>query len=312
MSKSFIVLGKNGQLGRSFTRSLENTSGCELRAAYGHSELDISDESSLAAGADSISEDPPDWILNAAAFTAVDRCESETEACTAANGTGPGRLAEICAGKGIALVHLSTDYVFAGDSKHPYREEDPTGPRTAYGQSKLIGEERVLSSGARSWVVRTSWVFGRGKNFVGAIVRQAILRELGRVEGPLKVVDDQLGCPTYSDDLAEAIVSLTSATDASGKRGLIHLSNSEPCTWWDFARAILDGAGYSHLEIDRVKTSEFVTPAPRPAYSVLDCGKAESLGVKLRSWRDALAAYLETSDFETRHAEARAEVEAAS
>ncbi len=312
MSTSFIVLGKNGQLGRSLTRLLDRTPDSELRAAYGHEELDIADPASLAARFDLVADDPPDWVLNAAAYTAVDRCESDVEACAAANGAGPGQLAEICARQGIGLVHVSTDYVFAGDAKHPYREDHPTAPCTEYGRSKLAGEQRVLASQARAWVVRTSWVFGPGRNFVGAILRQAMLRELGKVAGPLRVVDDQLGCPTYSDDLAEGILSLLRSTSDRGEAGLLHLSNSEPCSWWDFARAILDGAGYEDLEIDRVKTSEFVTPAPRPAYSVLDCGRAEALGVRMRSWREALAAYLDSADFDACRADSRIEAEAAS
>lgn len=311
MTSRYLVLGKNGQLGRWLTRLVAEGEGCALARAFAHRELDIADRDAVMQLAPEHPAGEATWLLNAAAFTAVDLCESETVACTAANGLGPGYLADWCRDNKVFLVHVSTDYVFAGDASEPYRETHPTAPRTAYGRSKLEGEEQVLERLPNAWVVRTSWVFGPGKNFVGAIVRQGALREAGKLKGPLRVVDDQIGCPTYARDLAAAILKLTQL-EGVAPGGVIHLSNTEPCTWWDFARAILDGAGYGALEIDRVETSEFVTPAPRPAYSVLDTSKARGLGVSLRSWRDALDDYLASDDFAALHRELRTEAQAAS
>lgn len=307
MTSHYLVLGKNGQLGRSLARVITQTPDCALTAAYGHDELDISD----AARVENLSSDsrPGDalWLLNAAAYTAVDRCETETDSCNAVNGSGPGYLADWCREHDASLVHVSTDYVFAGDAVEPYRETDRPEPRTAYGRSKLEGEKQVQERLPAAWVVRTSWVFGPGRNFVGAIVRQGVLREAGKADGPLRVVDDQVGCPTYAVDLARAIVQLT-RLDNAGQGGVLHLSNAEPCSWWDFARAILDGVGYGDLEIDRVKTAEFVTPAPRPGFSVLDGSKAAALGIHLRGWREALDDYLQSDSFAAMLVDLRAEV----
>ena len=210
------------------------------------------------------------------------------EAAFAANARAPEQLARACADRGARFVHVSTDYVFAGDATEPYREEDATGPNTAYGRTKLAGEQRVRAVNADALVARTSWVYGPGKNFVAAILRQAALRRSGEVAGPLRVVDDQAGCPTYADDLATALRQLVAAS----ANGVVHLCNRGAITWWDFARAILDETGHADLEIDRAKTADLDLPAPRPAFSVLDCSRAASLGVVLRPWRDALVSYL--------------------
>ncbi len=313
MTSRYIVLGKNGQLGRSLERLLSQGAGRELVASLGRDVVDLSDASTLARLPTPTDGDARTWLLNAAAYTAVDRCESEVDACHAVNADAPGALADWCREHRAGFVHVSTDYVFAGDAHSPYREDDAPAPRTEYGRSKLGGERAVAERYPEAWIVRTSWVFGPGKNFVGAIVRQGVLREAGKADGPLRVVDDQMGCPTYSADLAEAILALTGLeTPSGGAGGLLHLSNAEPCTWWDFARAILDGAGYGQLEIDRVSTDAFPTPAPRPAYSVLDNSKARSLGIPMRPWREALEAYLESSDFRALHQNLRDEVATAS
>jgi dTDP-4-dehydrorhamnose reductase len=311
MTTSFIVTGRNGQLGRCLQRSLAASEGVELRAAFDHRQLDIADRDAVMRLFDAQSEGPPSWLVNAAAYTAVDACESEVEASRAVNDRAPGYLAEACAEAGVRLVHVSTDYVFNGESEAPYGEDAAPDPRTEYGRGKLAGEGRVLTTAPEAWVIRTAWVFGPGKNFVGAILRQALLRELGKASGPLRVVDDQYGCPTYAADLAEAIVCLTTCEAARNESGLLHLSNAERCTWWDFARAILDATGYASLEIDRGTTAELNTAAVRPHYSVLDCSRAESLGVTMRSWRAALDAYLACEDGEQLLADARAQAEAA-
>ena len=201
-------------------------------------------------------------------------------------------LAAACAGAGARFVHVSTDYVFDGRGEAPYAEDYPTEPNTAYGRTKLVGEQRVMAVDPEALIARTSWVFGPGKNFVAAILRQARLRRTGEVEGPLSVVDDQQGCPTYAADLAAAVRALV----AKEAHGIFHVSNRGATTWWDFARAILDETGYSDLVIERGRTAILNLPAERPAYSVLDCSRAASLGVTLRSWEEALREYLESED----------------
>jgi dTDP-4-dehydrorhamnose reductase len=188
-------------------------------------------------------------------------------------------------------VHVSTDYVFSGDSPIAYREQDEPKPRTVYGRTKLAGEERVLTAAANSLIVRTSWLFGRGRNFIAAILAQAHERRTGRASGPLRVVDDQYGRPTYARDLAEAIVYLVER----GAGGLYHVANRGVASWWELARAILDQAGYEDLSVEGIRTDELTVDAPRPMRSVLDCSKAEALGVKMPNWRDAVSAYLTSS-----------------
>jgi dTDP-4-dehydrorhamnose reductase len=267
--------------------------------AVGHGAVDIGDPDSLKRLFDAQGT-PPDRVANAAAFTHVDRCESHGEEARRVNALAPGLLAEACRAVGSRFIHVSTDYVFSGDGQRPYREEDPVAPRSAYGRTKLEGEERVRAADSDALVVRTSWVFGHGRNFLGAILDQARLRRRGEVKGPLRVVDDQRGRPTYAVDLAEAIIRLA-GRDA---RGLYHVANREEASWWDLARACLDASGYEDIEIERITTDSLNLPAPRPAWSVLDCSRAEALGVGLRPWREALAAYL-AADFSPLHTNER-------
>ncbi len=304
MGLRYIVTGSQGQLGRCLVRELSKAGSTDqLAAAFSHADLDIADRDRVARAFDCWAGSPPDVLVNAAAYNQVDRCESDgAEAAMRVNGEGPGILAAACQAAGIRLLHVSSDYVFSGDSDAPVPEDAAPSPRSAYGRSKLAGEQRVREVSQQAIIIRTSWVFGPGKNFVGAIVRQARLRRAGEAEGPLRVVDDQRGCPTYAADLAEACRTLATG---SAPGGIYHWQNApdpgdpQAPTWWDFARAILDGAGYSDLEIDRVTTEDIAAAAPRPAYSVLGCERAEAHGASRRSWRDALAAYLGSEDFRT-------------
>jgi dTDP-4-dehydrorhamnose reductase len=289
MGTRWIIAGDKGQLGRALSRALALRPEHEVVAAVDLPEVDIADPPAVAAllatgGA------PPDVVVNAAAFTHVDRCETERELAYRANAVGPGVLAEACAAVGSRLAHVSTDYVFPGDGTAPYREEDATGPASVYGATKLAGERKVLAVSEDFLVVRTSWVFGEGRNFIGAIVDQGRARRDGSATGPLAVVDDQQGRPTYAEDLAAAIIALLER----GARGLYHVANAGVATWWDLARVSLDLAGHSDLAIDRIRSEDLDVPAPRPRWSVLDCSKAEALGVRLRSWQDAVRAYLES------------------
>jgi dTDP-4-dehydrorhamnose reductase len=291
MGLRWIITGSKGQLGRAFARALADRSGHEIAAAVDLPELDISDSAAVRSLLAEAGSGP--WVvMNAAAFTHVDRCETELAAATRANTEGPRVLAGACAAAGARLVHVSTDYVFPGDSGVPYKEGDETGPLSAYGRTKLAGERLVREALPEALVIRTSWVFGEGRNFIGAILDQALARREGRAEGPLSVVDDQRGRPTYAEDLAAGIVSLVER-DA---QGLYHLANAGEASWWDLARECLDLAGFGEIPVDRIRTADLTVPAPRPSWSVLDCSKAEALGVRLRSWQEAVADYLR-SDF---------------
>jgi dTDP-4-dehydrorhamnose reductase len=285
----WVVTGSQGQLGRALVARLEADG--EPVVALGHGALDIADPDAVK-GFFAAQASPPHVVANAAAFTHVDRCEREPDAARRVNAIAPGLLAEACRHAGARLVHVSTDYVFPGDGDRPYREDDPVAPRSAYGRSKLEGEQRVMAADDSALVLRTSWVFGHGRNFLAAILDQARLRRRGEVQGPLRVVDDQRGRPTYAVDLAQALVALV----GRGARGLYHVANRGDASWWELARTCLDASGYEDLEIDRIATDSLDLPAPRPAWSVLDCARAEALGAGLRSWPEALAEYL-ASDF---------------
>jgi len=289
MQRRWVIAGCRGQLGQAFDALLASR-GCQPAASGDLPELDIADEASLErlfAGLE-----PPLVVLNAAAMTQVDRCEREPEAAMRANADAPERLAKLCAARGFGLVHVSTDYVFSGVAQRPYREDDAPAPASQYGRSKLAGEQRVLACLPSALVVRTSWVFGRGRNFVAAILAQAAEKRRQGDRTPLRVVDDQRGRPTWAVDLAAGISTLVEA----GARGLYHVANRGEATWWELARACLDEAGFGELAVDRIRTQDLSLPAPRPTYSVLDCSRAEALGVRPRSWKDALRAFLRSPD----------------
>jgi dTDP-4-dehydrorhamnose reductase len=291
MTMGFVIAGCRGQLGVALTRRLAARDDCELLAGVDLPELDVADPAAVASLLAGLPR-RPDVVVNAAAYTHVDRCEREPEAAHRANAAAPGVLAEACSRIGSRLVHLSTDYVFAGDGDRPYREDDPPAPRSTYGRTKLEGERRVQAVSGDHLIVRTSWLFGRGRNFLAAILAQALARRRGEASGPLRVVDDQRGRPTWADDLAAGLVSLVEARAA----GLYHVAGGGVASWWELARATLDETGFADLAIERARTAEFRSDAPRPAWSVLDCSRAEALGIRLRPWRDAVAAYLRSED----------------
>jgi dTDP-4-dehydrorhamnose reductase len=282
-------MGCRGQLGRASLALLEARS--VPAAGVDLPELDIADAGAVKEYLTAFSP-APEVLLNAAAFTHVDRCEREPAEAERGNAVGPGVLAEACRALGAKLIHVSTDYVFGGDVRVPYREEDPTDPHCVYGRTKLEGEQRVLAASADFAVLRTSWLFGSGRNFIAGVLDQAARRRSGEARGPLRVVDDQVGRPTYAVDLAGAVVRLVEA----GARGLYHVANDGIATWWDLARFCLDEAGYGDLAIDRMRTDQLGLPARRPSWSVLDCSRAGALGVRMRPWQDAVRAYLSSAD----------------
>lgn len=234
-----------------------------------------------------IAEVKPDLIVNACAYTAVDKAESEPDLAMAVNGSGVGILAEEAHKLGARLIHVSTDYVFDGSQSHPYQETDPTNPIGVYGKSKLAGEEAIQQVGGDYIIVRTAWVYGVGGvgNFVKTMLR------LGSSRDELRVVTDQVGSPTWAKDLAEVIVCMIQNSPESG---IYHYTNSGVCSWYDFAIAIFEEAkalGFP-LQVQRVvpiTTAEYPTPAKRPAYSVLSHRKISAvIGTHPPHWRQSL------------------------
>ncbi len=292
MTTRWLIAGCRGQLGHALSKRLATDPDCEVVSAVDREEVDLADAQAVATLLDGFSSKLPDVAVNAAACTQVDWCERNPKAAESGNTVAPALLAEACEKRGIRLVHISTDYVFSGDSRIAYREQDEPKPRSVYGRTKLAGEERVLATLPDSLIVRTSWLFGRGRNFIAAILAQAREHRAGRASEPLRVVDDQYGRPTYAHDLAEAIVYLVERS----ARGLYHVANCGVASWWELARACLDEAGYEDLSVERIRADGLTMDAPRPMRSVLDCSKAEALGVKMRSWRDAVSAHLASSD----------------
>jgi len=294
------VVGAGGQLGRCLVRQIDSAPDLAASFALTRADVDLSDEAGLAdAIAQALDEavgGPPEVVINAAAYTKVDLCESEQALAYQTNALAPGEWARQLAARGIRFIHVSTDYVFAGEGTLPYREGDATDPRTVYGASKRAGEVAVLGHQPDALVVRTSWVFGPGRNFPLAILDQAQKRRSGEAEGPLTVVDDQHGAPTFAEDLAFALLAIARQDEDQWGGGLLHLRNGGETTWYAFAREILDQAGFGDVEIEPVPSSTFETAARRPLFSVLDCRWAESKGIVMPSWKDALSRYLAGPD----------------
>jgi len=269
-----MVTGAGGQVGSEVAAHLPHHDV----VALDHRACDLADRDSVEQA---VASAAPAAVINCAAWTDVDGCEADPERAVLVNALGVRHLAAACARVGAHLVHVSTDYVFSGDKDGPYDEWDEPGPRSVYGRSKL-GGEREVARHAGSWAIaRTSWVFGRrGRNFVDTILARA------RKELPLRVVDDQRGCPTYAPDLAGALARL-----AVGRRpGIYHVTNAGACTWHDLAVAAVDLAGLDPSVVGTATTAELERPAPRPANSVLSGAAWTAAGLSpLRPWREALA-----------------------
>jgi dTDP-4-dehydrorhamnose reductase len=281
MKRPILVTGSYGQLGRAVMAETEKRG----ITADGR-DLDTLDITDRLAVSEWIGANRPSTVVNCAAFTAVDECESREDEALAANATAVGHLARACNQVGARLVQVSTDYVFDGTATRPYREDDPVAPATAYGRTKLRGEE-LAGEATQHLIVRTAWLYGRGgRHFVGAIRDQI---ENGNTR--LRVVADQVGSPTFCDDLAAAILDLI-GVEASG---IVHAVNTGATSWHGFATEIarLQGAA---VEIAAVTTDAFPRPARRPAYSVLDTSLLERLiGRPTPPWQDALARYFEVA-----------------
>ncbi|MEE8171102.1 MAG: dTDP-4-dehydrorhamnose reductase [Phycisphaerae bacterium] len=276
-----MVLGAGGMLGRQVVSELKRR-GRDF-CAFGHSEVDIAADDAVRSAFDRVG---PTLVFNCAAFTRVDDCEAAPDRAMSINGEAPGALARLAAETNALLVHISSDYVFPGTGRRPYREDDPTAPDdvlSAYGRTKLEGDRRILASGCRHLIARTSWVYGPGgPNFVDTITRAA------GSQPELKVVDDQRGRPTYTVDLAAGIFSLLDR----GAEGVVNVANDGECTWYDFACEILRLQSIP-TPVRPCTTQEFPRPARRPAFSVLDLSRFQSIvGQPLRTWREAVGAHL--------------------
>jgi dTDP-4-dehydrorhamnose reductase len=289
--RRWLVTGARGQLGRCLVARLRAHPRHRLAAAPDRTSLDVTDRAAIRRAVLEQPGGPPDVVVNAAAMTQVDRCEAEPETARRTNALAPEWLAEAAREARTVFVQISTDYVFDGTARRPYREEDPTRPRSVYGRTKLEGEQRVLAACPEALVVRTAWLFGPGDNFVRRIL-EAAQRALLGIGPPLRVVGDRRGSPTWAGHLADGLLVLVEGA----ARGVYHLAGSGSASWWELARAAVDVWGHPELPIEKVATAEFPRPAPRPAWSVLDSGRAERAGVHMPPWREGLRAYLGSED----------------
>jgi len=271
-----MILGASGLLGKALMREW---SGDEV-VGLGSRDVDIRNADKVR---EVVEEVRPDWIVLAAAYTNVDECETHPELAFAVNRDGPVNVARAAERTGAKLLFLSSDYVFDGKNTSPYETGDVRNPQSVYGRSKAEAEVRLLEVLPECCIARTSWLFGTGgKCFPDTILKMAASRP------SLDVVSDQRGCPTYSVDLSLAIVELC----RNHASGIVHVTNAGECSWFEFAREIVKGAGLA-TEVRPVSSQQMARPAPRPAYSVLSSHSLQQYGVTLPTWQDALTRYLQ-------------------
>ena len=287
-----LVAGRTGQLAVELLERLPRD-GHEV-VALEAPELDLTEPESIRRAVEQVA---PEAIINAAAYTAVDKAESQRDLAFAVNAIGAGMLAAAAAARGLPFLHVSTDYVFSGDGGAPYDEDAPTGPMGVYGESKLAGERAVLATNARSAIIRTAWVCSpHGSNFVKTMLR------LGRERESVSVVADQRGAPTFAADLADAMARmlprLAAAPAGDPAFGVFHLTGKPWTTWHGFAEAIFAGAaarGQKAPRLSAITTAEYPTPARRPADGRLNCGRIASIhGIEAADWRQSLSRCLDT------------------
>ena len=270
-----LVTGAAGMLGRDVVAAASDA-GHEV-VALSRADLDITDAAAVRAAT---RDGRPDAVVNCAAWTDVDGAEAAEEAATKVNGAGAGNVAAAAAEAGAHLVHVSTDYVFDGEATTPYTEHAPTAPRSAYGRSKLAGERAMIAAIAEGAIVRTSWLFGpHGRNFVDT------MRRLGTERDEVAVVDDQVGSPTYTGHLAQALVAI------AGRRltGILHIAGGGRCSWFDLAVATFAETGIT-CRVRPQSTAALARPAPRPAFSALASTRGDA--PVLPPWREGLRAHL--------------------
>ncbi len=285
-----LLFGKSGQVGAGLLRQLP---GLGALTALDRSAADLCYPEQLEAA---IKVHHPDIVVNAAAYTAVDRAETEPALATAVNAYAPGVMADAARTIGALFIHYSTDYVFDGNADRPYLEDHPTAPGNVYGRSKLEGERAVTAAAGSHLILRTGWVYSNhGRNFLDTMLR------LARERKELRVVDDQFGGPTYAALIAKAtaevIRTLWDDGAAGHSSGVYHMSCGGVASWYEFAAAIFERAGLSALRLKPVPTSDYPTPAKRPRYSVLDNSKLLTrFGVQLPKWRVGLDRCLVEAD----------------
>lgn len=286
MNHTILVTGADGQLGREMqitSRSSRNRF-IFTDIAGEHERLDITDPQAIA---DIVRENHVNVIVNCAAYTNVDKAETDPETANLLNNIAAGNLADAMKAVNGTLIHISTDYVFQGDRNIPCREDWPTEPLGVYGKTKLAGEKSIEATGCASIIIRTAWLYSPfGKNFVKT------MRDLTSSRESLKVVFDQVGTPTYAGDLAEAICRIIE-TDQLDKTGIYHFSNEGVCSWFDFAKAICEMSGNT-CDIRPCHSDEFPSPVARPHFSVLDKTKIkQTFGIRIPYWTDSLKRCIE-------------------
>lgn len=273
-AKRYVVVGAAGMLGQDVVKAL---AGRDV-VALSRQELDITDADAVRTAIEGA-----DVVINCAAYTNVDGAESDEAGAYRVNAEGPAVLAEACAEAGATLVHYSTDYVFKGDSAAPYPEDGPYDPINVYGASKAEGEKAIMAgNGERSYIIRTAWLYGNGgPNFAKTMAKLAASKP------EISVVDDQLGQPTSTADLAAQTVKLL---DAGAPAGIYHGTNSGQATWFEFAQEVFEAAGYPRDHVKPTDSASFPRPAARPAYSVLGHDAWTAAGIpEMRDWREAFA-----------------------
>ncbi len=282
----WLVTGASGQLGRSLC-SAGREEGLEM-IGLDHGSLDVTNRDAVL---ETVRREGPDLVVHTAAYTHVDRCEEDEDRARAVNADGTRNVAEAALSVSCPLLHVSTDYVFGGDTCRPISEEAHPDPRSAYGRTKEEGEAAVRNSGCEYLIVRSQWIFGHGHNFVRTIFESA------RKGNPLRVVDDQLGRPTSSRALARGILAAALAE----ARGALHLACEGVASWYDLAVATVEEAALrgwlEAVSIAPVSSAAFPRPAPRPPYSVLGLERSRSLGIRMPHWRDALRDYLDSEEW---------------
>lgn len=278
-----LVTGSGGQLGQSLQFIAKNHSEIDF-VFCDSTKLDITNKIAVEAV---FNQTKPNFCINAAAYTAVDKAESEYETSELINVIGAINLAEVCKKFEVVLLHISTDFVFDGNKKTPYKEVDNTNPSGVYGQTKLDGELAIQAIWHKHYIVRTSWVYSQfGNNFLKTMLR------LASEKTTLSVVNDQIGTPTNAVDLAETLVEIiikTNQQPANDNFGIYNFSNEGQCSWYEFAKKIFE---FNNLQVDLkpIPTTDFPTPAKRPKYSVLDKSKIiDTFGLQIKSWEESLA-----------------------
>lgn len=275
-----LVTGKNGQLGSEIQEIVSNSDSKHTFIFVDSKEGDLTDNAKLRL---LFEKNSINAVINCAAYTAVDKAESDSERAYAVNATGVQNLVDLCSEFQARLLHISTDYVFDGNGTSPYLPSDSTAPSGVYGASKRAGEEIILNADIEGLVVRTSWVYSfYGNNFVKTMLR------LGKEKASIGVVSDQIGCPTYAKDLALACLEIIEAPQWNREERLFHFSNSGTISWFEFAKKIMELAELN-CQVNPITTADYPTPAKRPSYSAMNTDSlVKTFGIQIHPWENSL------------------------